>query len=436
MRYFELILGAFCILYAIIKTPRAIIKHDYKTIRFIIVAMMLQNLVCVFVYKFVPNIVSQAIILYKELIMYGTVVVCWVFEKKGKLQSSLVPWMIEIMLLGIFMLVGNATVYTKLICFRQLMTPVILILFGSCIYIERNRLSKIVKFIVNIGLLQAIFGLIEEFILGDIFWKAIHVENLLYAKGTEQWIYYNGLPGDFYTADFYSFIGMAVRRLVGIAVDPLLTAHYLAFCIIILLFVPVFSSKKKQNVILAIITIATILTLSKGAIMIIGIGYWYKLWRTKKIYAIITFFPMIGIVIYIICSGVFYTVSRHVGGLTSSLTISSILGGGLGTAGNYAYLYGQSSNTGESYIGLIMGQTGVIGLVTFIYSYVVCARSAIRTNPLKLTYAVFAYVIAVLIESTFSESAINFVGSGIGFIMLGMLQNRISYKEKLSDVDL
>ena len=45
---------------------------------------------------------------------------------------------------------------------------------------------------------------------------------------------------------------------------------------------------------------------------------------------------------------------------------------------------------------------------------------------------VYAYILAALIESTFSESAINYVGSGVAFIIFGMITDKTSdVKEKM-----
>ena len=173
------------------------------------------------------------------------------------------------------------------------------------------------------------------------------------------------------------------------------------------------------------------LTFSKGAILIIAIGYICKLWRKNKIFAIITGGVAFCIIAILIQGEIFFTMSRHIGGLTSSLTSEFIIGKGLGSSGNYANLYGGFSKTsGESYIGAIIGQMGAIGFITFTYAIIRILRRVLQINKSPLTYLIFAYIIAVLFEAFISESAINFVGSGVGFIVFGIIVSQRAYKEK------
>ena len=54
--------------------------------------------------------------------------------------------------------------------------------------------------------------------------------------------------------------------------------------------------------------------------------------------------------------------------------------------------------------------------------YKMCKR-IVKKDRNKHKYAIVAYVLAVMVESIVSESAINFVGSGCAFIILGLINN-------------
>lgn len=396
--------------------PYSLMKRNYKTLKFVTIALMLQNLMCLFAGNTLPGFISQFIILYKEIIFWGTVLLACL--EKRKFKKNVIPIIIFICYLVICLFNGNATVYAKLVCFRQLMTPVILVLYGRTLRINEKEKHIYMEFVVKLGVFQAIFGLIERYILGDSFWLTLNISKLFETKGFSKWVM-SELPGNYYSADFYHIIGKSIRRLVGIITDPLLTAHFLALCIIIVLFADYERNSVKKYIELILLTLACVLTLSKGAVLIIGIAYVYKIWIQNKTVAI----GAVGIVIVgifkIIQSNLFRTVAIHLAGFTTSASDISLIGGGLGTAGNLASLNGANTSVGESFFGMILGQTGCIGLFLFIWMIYRMGKWVLKIEKGKYEYAIIAYIIAVMIEAIMSESAINFVGSGCAFIMLG-----------------
>ena len=225
--------------------PRLIIKQDEKSIKLLIVEVVFQNIVCVMASDVFGSLITQIIILYKEAVMYGVVVVNLVFRKKGRIKKYVIPIIIIIAVCIPYFFIGSASLYTKLICFRQIMTPFILILYGSTFNFNKEDISNLLHFVVNLGVFQAIFGLLERFVLGDGFWLSMNISKYMEAKGFSAWVYNNELPGNYYSADLYNYIGM-IRRLVGIITEPLLTGHFLAFCVVILLFTEVYDNKYKK----------------------------------------------------------------------------------------------------------------------------------------------------------------------------------------------
>lgn len=395
--------------------------RNYKSLKFITIALTLQNFICLLASNLFPEVIGKFIILYKEVIFWGIAILSLI-EKK-KIEKNLLPMTLFILYLCMCMFSGNASVYTKLVCFRQLMTPIILVLYGRSLRLSRIEKQGYMRFIVDFGIFQAIFGLIERCIFGDSFWLKLNVSNIFRIKGFSDWVF-GGLPGNYYSADFYHIIGKTIRRLVGIMTDPLLTAHFLAFCIVILLFTDCEKKTSIKYTKLVLITVACILTISKGAYLIIGIAYLYKLWKQNRGVAIGGICLVIMSIIVIIQSNLFRTVAIHLAGFSTGIANLSLFGGGVGTAGNLASLSGSSSTSGESFFGMVLGQIGIVGMILFIWSVYCLGKCVLKNRNGKYEYAIVAYIMAVMIEALVSESAINFVGSGCAFIILGYFTTR------------
>ena len=427
MRILQLGIVIMWLILCIYYIPYSIVYRNLKSLKFVTVALILQNIMSLFASNTLPSFVASFIILYKEIILWGTVV--WTILTKRKIKKSGMSVILFIICVIFSMFRGNIAVYTKFVCFRQLMTPVILLLYGRCLNISENEKIDFLKFIVNIGIFQAIFGVIEEFILGDKFWLTLNISKLFETKGFSRWII-AGMPGNYYSADFYSIIGRSVRRLVGITTDPLLSAHFMAFSVVILLYLDN-ENINKRNFEIVLLTIATVLTLSKGAILIIAIAFIYKIWIKNKNVAIFLFiFAVVGLV-GIIQSNILRTVSIHLDGLITATRGITFLGGGIGTSGNLASLGGNSTTSGESFFGMILGQMGVAGLLVFILMIKKMTKFVfLKANDMYI-YAIVAYIIADTIEAIVSESAINFVGSGVAFIALGLfsITNKITTRK-------
>ena len=420
MKNLQLCIVSIWLLMCIYYIPYSIIYKNLKSLKFVTVALILQNIMSLFACNSLPGYVTSFIILYKEIILWGTVIWTLIIRQKIRKNNFLVICFVFYLVLSMFR--GNVDIYTKFVCFRQLMTPVILILYGRCLNISQDEKVDFLKFIINMGVFQAIFGIVEEFILGDKFWLALNISSLFKAKGFSRWVI-AGMPGNYYSADFYSIIGRSVRRLVGITTDPLLTAHFLAFCIVILLFLDV-DKKNKKIFKIVLLSIATFLTLSKGAILIVAISFLYKVWiKNRKVSIFLIVFAITGLV-GIIQSNILRTVSIHLAGLTTAAESISIIGGGIGTSGNLASLGGKSTTSGESFFGMILGQLGIIGLLLFIWMIKRMTKLLFAEKNKIYVYAIIAYIIAITIEAIVSESAINFVGSGVAFIALGIFSVR------------
>lgn len=423
---FQLIIVVISIPMLLYFVPYSLKYRDLKSLKFLTIVLMMQNILSLFSSNVLSGQLAQLMILYKDIILWGVVILYALSSLKIKI--SIVP----LLLFGLYIFTelfqGAVDVYTKLVCFRQLVTPVVLVIYGRALRLNYDEIVDYTIFVVKLGFYQAIFGLIERFILGDEFWLAINISALFENKGFSKWVL-SGLPGNYYSYDFYYSIGDSIKRLVGVTTDPLLTVHYLALCLVILIF----SSKNEyanSNIMYIILLVATILTLSKGGLLIIVVAYIYKASMKNKILAYMCGIIAMSVLFIIIQSDLLRTIAIHILGVTSAFVNVSLFGQGLGTSGNLASLGAGSLTAGESFWGMILGQIGIVGLILFCFMIYVASKFSLKYNKGNICYATVAYVVAVMIEGILSESAINYVGSGCGFILLGLLSKKRQFSEK------
>ena len=179
-----------------------------------------------------------------------------------------------------------------------------------------------------------------------------------------------------------------------------------------------------------------LLTLSKGGIMgvLVGAGL-YQVFERRTTSARVS----IALASAVVLPGVFYLVSsgsvislvNHFMGLLSGFMqlAEYPLGRGVGMAGNFAVISatnaGESASslglegTGESYLGTLVGQTGLIGLGLYLWLFGYTLGIRLPREPVlqALKYA----ILATLIGGVASESAISYVGTGFLFGLLPLL---------------
>ena len=218
--------------------------------------------------------------------------------------------------------------------------------------------------------------------------------------------------------------------MVSFLADPLLSAHFMAFSFVLLLYGKnIQQNKLKRQMQLIILGIAILLTLSKGAILIVGISIYFYIRNKYKVFSYFVFLICLGLVVVIIKKDVFDSMQFHINGLTSSVRL---LGTGLGTAGNFAAYAGEkTTGAGESYLGAIMAQVGGIALCLFLASFVKIFKVIQKNNNTIMAKAIVAYIIASLVESSISESAISYVGNGISFVFIGMM-----YRQAVDNIEI
>ncbi|NRG30018.1 hypothetical protein HRF69_23280, partial [Bacillus circulans] len=251
-----------------------------------------------------------------------------------------------------------------------------------------------------------------------------------------------GVTRNFWTWDFYGILGVPLRRMVSFFLDPILLGHNITFILTITLyctFNKTFIFNKYAMLFINIILFTgLILTMSKGAIMAFVITmllYLKNRKTTKWLYYILLFSTVLFVSMFIkysLNNGL--AGASHFNGLTANLTsiFTNPMGVGLGFAGNMAR-YGHNNHAdliaGESYIGTVIGQMGLVGIIILILfiKYIVKYGKKNINNDLfnTINKAIVAVLIGNLVSSSMSESVISLTGSGMLFILFGYFSNLI-----------
>ena len=310
-----------------------------------------------------------------------------------------------------------------------MLIPFVTFMFGVAVI--NADIDKILKVILYSCIFVSVFGIVEMTILGDEFWIKIGIQKYMSLKGFDAWVY-NGLPGNYYTADLINWTGRMYRRMASILTDPLLTSHFLCMGFLYLLFKKdLFKNRKIRSFLIVLLGISIILTLSKGAFLILGVGFFLKVYKKNKLgSSIIGLIGVIGL-IFIIKNNLLYSVGAHAGGLVDNFKSMSLLGKGIAKVGNFALIYSDSGSdigTGESLIGTILGQVGIIGVSIYIGFYVSIIKRMLNFKDKDIAYFISSLMIGTFLETFLSESAVSFIGNGIYFMIVGMLY-RLSIKK-------
>lgn len=425
-----------------------ILRKPDRFIYLLMVYVLLQNFFAIILSKYAGNTLAQGFILTKDILVYLALLIALIANyKKYKFIYPDLFAFLYLCVLGIYLVVPSDTsFFAKLVQFRQLTIPVILYLLGRFMVVNFERIKTFLKFLVHISVIAVLFGFLERYILGDNFWINLGIREFLASKGMGVWAFgQGGLPGNFYSYDFYSIIGTPLRRLVSFVADPTLFGQFLVFPIAILLFTKLFT-KKLRSIYLFILLLGLLSTLSKGGMFSLGAVLTYKVLRSRyRPIGYFLLFVFVIITVFIINNAsLFSSLPAHLNGFVHNikLTISNPFGLGLGEAGNFARLFSENDNellgAGESYFGMVLGQLGIFSVpfILFLFSLINFYRKKnihnVHTKEFFILFA--ATLIGTVCSSVFSESAISFVSSGLLFLMSGVVAtNKFNLKYELAE---
>lgn len=416
-------------------------QYNYKTLLFFVCSTIVQNIVLIVAANRFGSTWTTLFSLSKEIMLYGCVLYSAIKMKKTPKYTLL--WFLFIVVLMASFLFSDASTYSKFISVRQMLLPFICFYFGKGLYVKNNEMKRIANVIIFASVIVGIIGILELILFKNSIWQSLPMQQYQNNKGTT-FQFYNGVPLNYYTWDYYAFFHKPVRRLVSLFGDPLITGHYLFLAFV--LSESYIENKTKRRIIQLFLSVCSLLTLSKGIYVAYIIYFFMRLikratYRTiKHIFAYIAGGVVLGTaVVFDIASKYMSTSSIliHINGLINGIRSSGFLGNGLGKSGVLVQVLTQADSrlTGESYIGVLVSQMGYIGLILFISFFVAIVFRLIKEykrNEEMLIYNIATIILTILVESFFSESSIGIVGSGMYFILAGICLTRHKDNEFIS----
>lgn len=411
--------------------------NDFKSLKYLLLLMLVQNIVLIIFSYNLSSRDTQILTLIKEIIVYLSIFITIFIKRNFQFEKFDILPIIYIVLIIISFFISDASISAKLVCIRQLFLPIVCFVYGRQVKVKDDDLQVLYNIIIYVGIGIAIFGFIELFFLKDEFWRFIGSEAYFKNKGIEDWTK-DGVMVSFYTYDLMSIFGGAVRRFVSIFAEVLATAHFL-FLSLAITFFKYKGILRNKIIICGLMLLAIILTISKGVILIMGIAvvviiYYY--YENKKLTLALIALGVIGLVIIVFNSyGEATSTGYHLEGLVHNFQNIKIFGYGLAKSGNFALIYGDSSQnvlSGESFIGTMLGQIGILGTIIYIiYNFVIIKRYIINKHKDKEDSIIaLILILGVLLESFLSESAISFLGTGFYFVLAGIIYNKQTMKAK------
>lgn len=426
-----------------------LIKKDVITIEFIFLITISQNIFLTVASSYISKQLFSNLMMLKEIYIILLVLISIIkFILKNNLSINQmmintnkidrISVLIAVTLILYTGAYGAPSLNTRLISARQIAIPVLFYFLGRSINLDKNNLIKYFDFIKIFSILITIFG-IFELIIGDSFWTNIGISKFIEYKGMEEWTNsLTGLPGNFYSYDFYNQIGCGIRRMVSFIMEPTTLAQLIAASMMYTYWIKTDrESIVKKNIYTIILGIGLILTIGKGGILVCIVCTMYcmkyikKYKLTSKLTKNLTIAGAIVVIAYSFKNET--SVSFHLQGLIENFmsVIRYPIGRGIGMSGNFANLYATGNydlGHGESYIGVIIGQFGLIGIILFglfyIYMYIELYKVIKYNEDLSSIATVCLGLLSgCLLASFLSESAISFISTILIIPIIGIVIN-------------
>lgn len=308
------------------------------------------------------------------------------------------PFRMPVVLLAFFPFLGvclvdfilsDAGFQAKTGSLRQILVPILLLAMGALwrlrtddLMQSRHLMKGRLWYFIGAGL---ILYMLPAHYVG---WLKTYFE----AKGTD--ISEFGIP-----AQWLEPVFGGIPRMVSTFFDPINWGHFLVFSLFA--FLP--KDKKPEDYLLAaFILLSLALSFCKGA------------WLQLSIMTGILYFPiprwlkMMGLafvpVLVFVAAGYHDGIRNHQTGFENALKTLSFFGYGLGKTGNVALIFNDKAEPFifDTYVGAIIGQTGLLGTILWIMGWTVVLVGLFKTNR-TLGLLLFSQ----LFVSCYSDNAFN-----------------------------
>jgi len=297
-----------------------------------------------------------------------------------------------------------------------------------CVYMlavrigEKADIKTIFKLLNFICLIVILMGLIELWWKNN-FWASLNIDILWPLKG----IKINkstGVPSNWYSSEKIN--GVPIRRMVSTFADPVNLGSYL-----FAMFMTAWYQNKKWFGFL--IVCACVLTVSKGALLgflFFAVIFVFFKDKTKIFSVMVSGAVLVAGIAFIRLTTIYSSGSTmfHIRQFFSGFQIlkSNPLGLGVGNAGVLAGLvYGlENISIGETGIGVIAAQLGIIGLAAYIVF--ICLLASV---PYKYHYSgnfrekvlYYTLLFSFMANAMFNEVALSINSCAVYFLILGIL---------------
>ena len=324
---------------------------------------------------------------------------------------------------------------------RQLLLLPLLFLTGMVLVLHfQESFERIAKRSLLFFWIVLFTTYIEWIVGGGDEWllRLVNVPEFMIMKEFELWAFGPfGLPGNYYTYDFYSFTGETYRRAVSILLEPTLLGQFLVLPVLYFFL-------QKKYFLSLMFFFGVVLALSKGGVFTLAMALIYYLYffvLPKGVRFVVLIGVLLSfILIYELSQALgIQSIINHFAGITHNFLyiLTSPLGLGVGYSGNFSSLAERAGTidndvlAGESFVGVVIGQFGVIGLMLYMmfFRYVWQLEAySVMEKSVKLV------ALGTLTSAIVSESAISFIGGGILFILLGALAAQQRMMKKVKNV--
>ena len=437
-------------------------KIPFYTIVFLFIWFPFQDLIISFIYREFPSDLLKYLLVFKEFLLAVVLLmlfVKFVFDiKRGESKISYVEifGLIYILICLFYFLYFNnseISLITKMTSFRSAIIPILFVLVGKWINLDKDEILFLFKIILIISTISIFIGFIEINISTDKFWNGIlnlkgYLNNI---KGFREGL--NGgliksVPGNFWGSIGY-------RRMAGSFASPLALSYFLIVPVLFLLYKK--NNKFWELIILFLLLAGLIFTETRAAIFSIIIGFIFyffinlKHLKLPEIKKKIIIFPVILIVLFLIfvifskysAASVVENISvfsgrneGHIEGIKagiSNLKNSFLIGNGFGTAGSWAALQNiRLIGAGESTYLVLIAEIGGLGFLffllwwIFIFFYLIknYKNSIINNRNMVYLFELFICLNFIYFATGFiSEQILTFTSVAHFWILNGSLIN-------------
>lgn len=411
------------------------IKANANTVKLLILLCFFQNIYILVLSRFLTSLDYTIICFMKEILVYMTIIVS--FLRKRKIDKTERYSIIAIIVLLGYIIIKMDFSMGVIASFRQLSIPFIFYIFGRSVKIKKGDFLELVHFFVTLSVFSVLFGMIQ-IIVGPALYDSLGMR--YYMKIKYGFLQMNDgyyIPVSMLSWDLYKYTGKVYLRLSSILVDPVVLSQILAlaFALVTFDYSEDLMSKKRKRIYSILLLSGVVLTLGKGGIIITALVFVYFFGKRNKERKLLSYavYLVIGFICIILIqkadSG--ESISLHWAGLVDNIQVmkENPLGTGIGTAGNMAAKYAESTtneNSGESFIGAVIGQMGIIGIIIyflFIYGLFVKYKRVKQYN--NLYNIIFITTNCMWITSFLNNTAISFTNCFMYFVILGFSDKEI-----------